>query len=407
VVDRRYRVLLIATHPVQYASPVFREMALHPRLDILVAFCSLQGAEAGVVDPGFGKEVKWDVPLLDGFPWTQIPNRSRRPGLGRFFGLINTGLWRLIRKGRYDAVVIYTGHRYASFWIALATAKISGTPAIFGTDAASIHPRGGSRWKLWIKPFVLSRIFRRADAAFGASPAGKELLKSFGVPENRIAILPIVVDNDWWLARAAEVDRAAVRASWAVPDSCFIILFCAKLQSWKRPQDLLRAFAQAGASAAHLVFAGDGQLSPALEAQAAQLGVRDRVHFLGFVNQSQLPAVYCASDLLVLPSDYEPFGVVVNEAMLCGCAVAVSDRVGAGPVLVRPETGFVFPCGDVDAIAKILQRALADPARLSAMAAAGRARMPEFSPGTSVSKYVQLLDAMSLPPHPAGEAPSS
>jgi glycosyltransferase involved in cell wall biosynthesis len=397
VPDHRYRVLFIATHAVQYASPVFRQMALHPRLETQVAFCSLQGAEGGGVDPEFGKEVKWDVPLLDGFPWTQIPNRAPHPGLGRFFGLINTGLWRLIRKGRFDAVVIFTGYRYASFWIALAAAKFTGTPAIFGTDAASIHPRGGSRWKMWIKPFMLSRIFRRADASFGASPAGKALIHSLGVPENKIAVLPIVVDNNWWLARAPEVDRAAVRASWGIPQASFVILFCAKLQQWKRPQDLLRAFAQAAAPSAHLIFAGDGPLSSTLEAQSAELGVRDRVHFLGFLNQSQLPAVYCASDLLVLPSDYEPFGVVVNEAMLCGCAVAVSDRVGAGPVLVRPETGFVFPCGDVDAIAQILRRAIADPARLSAMAAAGRVRMDEFSPRTSVREFVKLLDT-ALPP---------
>ncbi len=60
IAERRYRLLLIATHAVQYASPVFREMARNPRMDIEVAYCSLQGAEAGV-DKDFGVEVKWDV----------------------------------------------------------------------------------------------------------------------------------------------------------------------------------------------------------------------------------------------------------------------------------------------------------------------------------------------------------
>ena len=75
-----------------------------------------------------------------------------------------------------------------------------------------------------------------------------------------------------------------------------------------------------------------------------ELGLEDRVRFLGFLNQSQLPSAYCAADLFVLPSLFEPFGLVVNEAMLCGLPVAVSDRVGARFDLVRPdENGYVFP----------------------------------------------------------------
>lgn len=79
-------------------------MAQHPRLNILVAYCSLQGAKPGV-DPEFGVEVVWDIPLLEGYPWVEVPNKSPRPGLGRFFGLINPGLWELVGKGSFDAVV--------------------------------------------------------------------------------------------------------------------------------------------------------------------------------------------------------------------------------------------------------------------------------------------------------------
>jgi hypothetical protein len=141
---RRYRVLFIATHAAQYTSHVYRQMTRDPRLDIQVAYCSLQGATTGGVDIEFGREVKWDVPLLDGYPWTSVRNRSLRPGLGRFFGLFNPGLWGLIRKGRFDAVVIYTGHRYASFWIALAAAKLFGAKLLFGTDASAITVRSGN-----------------------------------------------------------------------------------------------------------------------------------------------------------------------------------------------------------------------------------------------------------------------
>ena len=390
--ERRYRVLLVPSHVVQYSSPVYREMAKHPRLDIRVAYCSLRGAESSE-DADFGREVKWDVPLLNGYQWTAVPNRAMRPGLGRFFGLVNLGLWRMVRKGRYDAIVLYTGYRYASFWITLAAAKLARTPVIFGTDATSIQVRDGQRRKLWFKPLILSRIFHLADGTFGCSPAGKEFLKSLGLPPEHIGVIPLVADNEWWAARAGAVNRAAVRESWGVPEGADVVLFCAKLQPWKRPQDLLQAFARADVAGSHLVFAGDGPLAPALESQATKLGVRDRVHFLGFQNQTQLPAVYRSADLFVLPSEYDPCPVVVCEAMLCGLPVVLSDEIrGRRELIDEGETGYIFRCRDVEGLASLLRNALADPDHLAAMGKASRRKMDSFSPRTHVRDFVQLLD---------------
>src|SRR6266852_9013044 len=113
----KYRVVFVCSHPVQYMAQVFREMAQHPKLDIMVAYCGLQGADRGM-DPEFGIELAWDVPLLEGYPWVQIPNRSLRPGLGRFWGLFNPGLWKLIREEHFDAIVCHVGYVFSSFWIA-------------------------------------------------------------------------------------------------------------------------------------------------------------------------------------------------------------------------------------------------------------------------------------------------
>ncbi len=390
--ERRYRVLLISTHAVQYASPVFRVMARHPRLDIEVAYCSLQGAEGGV-DPEFGRTVKWDVPLLDGYPWKEVPNRSLRPGFGRFFGFMNLGLWRMLRKGRYDAVAIFTGYRYASFWIAMAAAKLSGTKVIFGTDATTIQLRDGARWKSWLKPRILRRIYRFADSTWAASLAGKEFLISLGVPESKIGIVPLVVDNDWWLARARGTNRAQTRTSWGVPESAPVVICCAKLQPWKRPQDVLQAFALAGVAGSHLVFAGDGPLADSLEKEATALDIRERVHFLGFQNQTAMPENYCASDFFALASEYDACPAAVCEAMLCGVPVAISDEIrGRRELIGAGETGYIFKCGDVNALAEIMRGALADLPRLAEMGKAARRKMDSCSPYTHVEDFVRLLD---------------
>jgi glycosyltransferase involved in cell wall biosynthesis len=389
--DRRHRLLFISTHAVQYASPIFRKMAQHPRLQIQVAYCSLQGAEGGL-DEDFGREVQWDVPLLDGYPWMQVPNRAWRPGLGRFFGLVNTGLWRIIRKGHYDAVLIYTGYRYMSFWIALAAAKFTKTPILFGTDATAINPRSGGGWKAGVKQRFWPLLFGMASQVIVPSTPTREMLRSLGIPNARITLTPYVVDNDWWRDQTQRIDRGKVRNKWHVPLDATVVLFCAKLQPWKRPLDLLEAFAKVNSPNFFLVYAGDGVLRDQLEREAVSLGVDERVRFLGFVNQSQLPSVYRASDLLVLPSEYEPFGVVVNEAMLSGCAVAVSDRVGAGPDLVRPENGLVFPCGDVDALTDLLRYANGNKEHLQRMVEAAQRRMETWSSRENVEATIKAVD---------------
>jgi glycosyltransferase involved in cell wall biosynthesis len=386
---RRYRVLAIATHPVQYAAPLFRRMAQHPLVDYQVAYCALRGAEAAH-DPEFGVTVKWDIPLLDGYDWTRVPNRGS--GDESFFGMNNPGLWKLIREGRFDAVLCYTGYMRASFWIAYFAAKISGAAFLFGTDATSLDPRDGRAWKRLFKTIFWPFLFRLAGQAIAPSSGTRDLMLSLGISAERITLVPYVVDNGWWMEQSRKIDRGAVRAAWGVTPQDAVILFCAKLQHWKRPSDLLRAFAKARLSGALLVFAGDGPLRPQIEAEAAALGMQERVRFLGFVNQSQLPAIYTAADLLVLPSEYEPFGLVVNEAMCCGCPVIASDRVGAARDLVAPvRPEFVYPCGDVDALAALLQAALADRAGLETFGRAAFARMQTWSPSENIAATVESL----------------
>ena len=116
--------------------------------------------------------------------------------------------------------------------------------------------------------------------------------------------------------------------------------------------------AQLGGQPAEVVFAGSGELEPELRQIAADASVR--AEFMGFVNQSELPAVYGAADLLVLPSDgRETWGLVVNEAMACGVPAVVSDAVGCAPDLVEPgATGAIFPLGDVAALATAIETVL-------------------------------------------------
>jgi len=379
----RLRILVVASHPIQYGAPFFRTFSKHPGVDLTVAYCSLRGAEPGY-DSEFNAEVSWDVPLLDGYRWVQVPNHPLTRNEEAFFGLCNPGLWKLVRSGGFDAVISYMGYRRSSFWFALLGAKTRRIPILFGTDACSIVPREPKIWKrrikLAMKRFVWRFIFGLADQIITASNAGSRMMESLGFPSDRISMTLDTVDNEWWRAHAARANREEMRRAWGVAADGPVILYCAKLQAWKRPGDLLEAFQRAKLEKALLVFAGDGPLREELEERAKALQISEGVRFLGFVNQSQLPGIYSAADLMVLPSEYEPFGLVVNEAMLCGCPVLASDHVGAVGELIEPgKTGFVYSCGDVEGLSHALHEILADREALQQVARQARERMKTWS----------------------------
>jgi glycosyltransferase involved in cell wall biosynthesis len=388
--DRRYRVLFVCGHPVQYMSPLLQRMAQHPQLDISTVYCRLRGAKAGI-DPEFGAKIQWDIPLLDGYPWVEIPNKGTDSE--GFWGLYNPGLWRFVRQGNFDAVFCHTGYIRASFWITYLASKLSRSAFLFGTDATTLTPLDRRMWKRPVKRLFWPVLYRLASQVIAPSSGTRDLLRSLGIPEERISLIPYVVDNDWWKAQSARVDRNAVRDSWGVDPDTAVVLFCAKLQPWKRPLDLVQAFAQAGVANSLLLLAGDGPLKEELEAETVRLGISNRVRFLGFVNQTQLPALYTAADVMVLPSQYDAFGVVVNEAILCGCAVVASNSVGAGRDLIAPiDPSFIYPCGDVGALSTLLRGILSDRPYLSKFRVAAGERMKTWSPREHIAATMEAVE---------------
>jgi glycosyltransferase involved in cell wall biosynthesis len=390
--DGKYRVLLLCEHPVQYNGILWTLQARHPKLDPLLAYCSLRGAQPAL-HPEFGVEIQWDVPLLEGYPWILLPSRTSDQNGNSRPGFFSLPLWRLIRDGGFDAIYV-GGYYFPEAWLTLLAAKLLGIPFILSTDVHTLESRRArSPFSRAIKKAIVGRIFRMAGAVNTGSSGATAYVQSLGVPPGRIILARNVVDNAWWSANAATIDRAAIRRSWNIPSHAPIALYCAKLQPWKRPGDLLEAFSHANVPQSYLIFTGDGPLRCELEQRATALGIADRVRFLGFVNQSGLPAVYVASDLLILPSDYEPFGLVVNEAMICGCPAVVSDRVGAKYDLVQEgETGCVFPCGNVDALASILRSLLTDRPRLDQMSSAAKQRMKSWTPEMNVESFAQAVE---------------
>jgi glycosyltransferase involved in cell wall biosynthesis len=150
-------------------------------------------------------------------------------------------------------------------------------------------------------------------------------------------------------------------------------LFAAKLQPWKRPADVVMAMDQLE-HPANLVVIGDGPLRPEIEELASR---RPWMRTLGFVNQREIAEWYGAADLFVLPSDREPWGLAVNEAMAAGAVPIVSNTVGCAPDLVTPDVGWAYAAGDVGALARALAGGCR-PGALTERRAAAQRRSAEY-----------------------------
>jgi glycosyltransferase involved in cell wall biosynthesis len=358
------RLAFLMTHPVQYAAPLFRRIAREPDIDLTVLYQTDLSARA-FHDPGFGRTITWDVPLLDGYQSEFLPclGPADRVDLWHPFP---RGLFGHLTRRRFDWVLIH-GYSRPAHMLAMLAARIGGVKVLIRDEATPISKRRGPL-KRALKRLFFTGMGGLADGVMAIGSLNGDYYRQNGFAPDRIHPMPYAVDNDFF-RRAGGETGPALRRRLGIPATAPVILYASKLQPRKHPDHLLEAFARLRqrslAQAAHLVVVGDGELLPRIRAMAA--GATD-IHLEGFRGQRELVAYYDMCDIFVLPSSGEPWGLVVNEAMNRAKAIIVSDQVGSGPDLVRPgENGFIFPVGDIAALTDALEQTCRDQDRALAM----------------------------------------
>jgi glycosyltransferase involved in cell wall biosynthesis len=385
----------LATHPIQYQAPLLRHIAAQPEVDLTVFFLSDLSVQE-YQDPGFGIALKWDVPLLEGYKYVFLPALGRRGRLSWWCPFVY-GLWSHLRAGHFDALWVH-GYAHQAHLRAVAVAKLLGMKVLLRGES---HLQSNSRTvgKTWLKRAMLPCFFKAVDGALAIGTLNREYYLHYGVPATQIFMMPYAVDNAFFQQKAEEARpyRATLRAELGLESDRPVILYASKFQPRKRPRDLLEAYIQLSLDGIreptpYLLFIGDGAERPALEARAEGLGWSS-VKFLGFKNQSELPRYYDLCDIFVLPSEHEPWGLVVNEVMNAGKAVIVSDHVGCGPDLIADgQNGYVVPVGDVQLLAERLHRLVTYPEHCRAMGQASCKRIAKWS---FTKDWEGLLQALS------------
>ncbi|MGZ3757844.1 MAG: glycosyltransferase family 4 protein [Mucilaginibacter sp.] len=334
------RLAIITTHPIQYYAPVFKLLVARDNICIKV-FYTLGMDSSRKNDPGFGRKISWDIPLMEGYDYEWVMNTSPNPGSANFKGIINPGLINSIKEWNPDAILVY-GWAYDSHLKALRYFK-NKIAVYFRGDSTLINENG--RTKRALKYLFLKWVYHHVDRAFYPGTNNKAYFKKYGLKEKQLTFAPHAIDNERFeTARKEEVNE--LRKSLNVTQNDILIVYAGKFEPVKNTELLLSAFIELKRPNVHLLLVGNGVNEQSLKQSAAQSEVANNIHFSDFKNQTYMPVIYQAADLFCLPSRSETWGLSVNEAMVCKTAILISDSCGCAVDLVKNEqNGIIFRSG--------------------------------------------------------------
>lgn len=383
---KKLKIGAVLTHPVQYYSPWFAKLA--EKCDLKVYYAYRQTPE-GQAAAGFKTSFDWDVPLLDGYHWQFLSNVARKPGLQRFRGCDTPEINRILREEQFDALLIFGWNKkcYFQAWYA---ALRTGTRVFIRLDSQLASQK--ARILRPVKRFIYSLLLPRFAEYLSPGRRTDEYLRFYSVPENRIHRLAHMVDTDRFSKGALNArkdgSRNTLRERYGASSDTFVFLFVGKLIAIKRPDLLIESFSDLETQNAHLWIVGDGPLRKKLEGIAET--VPFKVNFLGFKNQSELPAIYAAADCVVLPSFSETWGLVVNESFACGTPAIVSSGVGCASELIEDgKSGWVIKKLNRKNLSGVLAKAVDDARDLPREVL--RRRTAEGSYDVGASRFLEIV----------------
>jgi glycosyltransferase involved in cell wall biosynthesis len=370
-------LIILATHPIQYQVPIWKELA-RIGVDFEVWYLTAHGIHS-TMDAGFGRAIQLDINLLNRYPY-RFPEEHVPDSLSSFWRVRLPKCFReRIKSGLIDSILVL-GWNVLAYWEAVFLANAHGVCVWLRGDSNDLKQDGVVKRPL--KRLLIGNLFHRVDLFLTIGQANKRLYSSYGVNLSNMVSAPHCVDNQRFRNQAASLRqlRNALREAWCIPDNVFCVLFVGKFIPQKHPYDLIAALENLKRSHEGkkyiALFVGAGELEEQLrsacnvvfdysrETRRANLNEESKATaaFAGFLDQSEISRAYVAADALVLPSNEETWGLVVNEAMASGLPCIVSDACGCAEDLVEPlDPALVYNAGDVSALADSIRHLTENP----------------------------------------------
>lgn len=365
-------------------------------------------------DPGFGKTIEWDLPLLDGYNYELLENISKDPGSHHGKGIINPDIIAKIKAFSPNAILVY-GYIYHSHFKVMRYFKDK-IPIWFRGDSTLLDK--STRWKAIAKKIYLKWIYSYIDKVFYVGTNNKAYFRKYGLEDEQLIFAPHAIDNERF-SENRELDAQHLRENLGMAPHDILILFAGKLEPKKNPELLLEAIAELTCQKSkdlsqspeitkrgkvHLLFVGNGILEEKLKIKVNQYGdenttypkITARIHFMDFQNQTQIPIVYQAANIFCLPSQGpgETWGLAVNEAMASGKAILASDKVGCAVDLIKDDVnGYIFKSNDVEDLKEKLSFLINHPSMIIGFGKQSEQLIKNWSFDLQVEQFITTLNA--------------
>jgi glycosyltransferase involved in cell wall biosynthesis len=368
------RLAVVTTHPVQYHVPWLIRLA-ERGVELKVFYTWEQARNGNVYDPGFGRKIQWDIPMLQGYDYLFVKNIAPRPGTHHFLGIINPGLIKAIESWNPDCLLVF-GWNFTSHLQVLRHfhKKI---PILFRGDSVLLHEEKGIR--KWARRLFLTWVYRHIDYALYVGTHNKSYFIKHGLRPSQLIYSPQAIDVDRFSGsgKNGSYEVGNWKKELGIPAGHITVLYAGKMTKVKNPSFVIDLAGACRDLPLTFVLVGNGHLKADLQKKCKG---NPRVIFLDFQNQSMMPLVYRLGDILIMPSIKETWGLAISEAMACGRPVMASEKVGcAVDLVVENETGMTFGVGDVDKCARFLKSICADRGHLAEMGANSSTLIQSFA----------------------------
>ncbi len=390
------RLAIVATHPIQHFVPLYRALAVDPRIELHVIFGSPLGVEA-YFDAQMQTEIAWKMDMLAGYS-SEFLGDSSPDKQSSFWYPNSDNIGKRLSAFDPQVVLVY-GYAQINVLRTLFWCRMHRVPALMISDSERSARSAGRRET--IKRFLIPLIYRNISGFLSVGDRNEAYYQYYGAPKNHIFRSPFTIDEDNYTNTLARRDQARsdLRRRLGLRDDDVLILYVGKLYPSKRPGDLIdemvRLRAQQRSENLPIVVAGNGEQFDTLRRVAHQEQIN--VHFLGFINVDELPAIYAASDALVVPSEIDRHPLVCSEAACMGLPIIISDRVGAVGMtdIARPDVNaLVYPCGDVARLSEAMASIAEQPDLRNKLSLASHSVFSESNMQASVKGIIAAIHSV-------------
>ena len=341
------KIAIISSHPIQYNAPFFALLAKQPEIELVVFYTWGEASLGPRFDPDFGKEIEWDIPLLEGYNYNFLKNTSKEPGSHHFKGIINPNLNKEIEAWGPDVVWVW-GWAFDSHLKAMRYFK-GKVPIWFRGDSTLLDETKGFSVKKNIRRVFLIWVYKHIDKAFYVGKHNKNYYLAHGLRSSQLVEARHAIDNDRFSEEKEEyiiiLDDLRKRLDIQIDDTVF--LYAGKVENKKNPFFILELAKHLKGSQYKFLIVGNGQLEK--ELRWASLN-DSRFTFLDFQNQTTMPLIYRLASFFVLPSKGpgETWGLALNEALASGTPIIASNKCGGAVDLINASNGYLLNVDNPD-----------------------------------------------------------